>query len=59
MAVVIVAVYLLVVVAGGVRLGRFARAAAAAQLLAFSTQSSIASLPAMAEAVQAGLDRLG
>jgi Na+/H+-dicarboxylate symporter len=55
MAVVVFAVYLLVVVAGGVRLGRFARAAAAAQLLAFSTQSSIASLPAMVEAVQAGL----
>ncbi len=53
--VVIVAVYLLAVLLGGVPLGRFARAAAAAQLVAFSTQSSIASLPAMVEAVQLGL----
>ncbi|RAK51368.1 dicarboxylate/amino acid:cation symporter [Phenylobacterium deserti] len=39
-------------VAGGVPLMRFARAVGPAQLVAFSTQSSIASLPAMTLAVQ-------
>lgn len=41
--------YPLVVVFGRVSLGRFARAAAPAQVVAFSTQSSLASLPVMVE----------
>jgi Na+/H+-dicarboxylate symporter len=49
---IILLVYPLAVVGGGMSLGRFAKAAAAAQLVAFSTQSSIASLPAMVEAAQ-------
>lgn len=43
-------VYPLVMVAGRIGLGRFARAALPAQAIAFSTQSSIASLPAMIQA---------
>ena len=39
--------YAVAALAGGVRPWRFARAAAPAQVVAFSTQSSIASLPAM------------
>lgn len=41
------------VVAGGVSPGRFARVAAPAQAVAISTQSSLASLPAMIEAAPA------
>ena len=40
-------VYPLVILLGRIAPGRFARAALPAQLIAFSTQSSIASLPAM------------
>ncbi len=43
-------VYPMVMVAGRIGLGRFARAALPAQAIAFSTQSSIASLPAMIQA---------
>lgn len=41
--------YPLVMVFGRLSLGRFARAAAPAQVVAFSTQSSLASLPVMVE----------
>lgn len=43
-------VYPLVMIAGRIGLGRFVRAAIPAQAIAFSTQSSIASLPAMIQA---------
>lgn len=43
-------VYPLVVIAGRIAPGRFARVALPAQAIAFSTQSSIASLPAMIQA---------
>ncbi|MFS0773048.1 dicarboxylate/amino acid:cation symporter [Sphingomonas sp. 1P08PE] len=43
-------VYPVVGIAGRIGIGRFARAIAPAQAIAFSTQSSIASLPAMIEA---------
>jgi Na+/H+-dicarboxylate symporter len=46
------AAYPLAVLAGKVPLLRFVRAAAPAQLVAFSTQSSVASLPAMIDAAQ-------
>lgn len=49
------AMYPLAVLAGRVTLGDFVRAAAPAQLVAFSTQSSIASMPAMIQAVRARL----
>lgn len=42
--------YPMVMIAGRIGLGRFARAAVPAQAIAFSTQSSIASLPAMIQA---------
>ena len=45
----ILTIYLLAVIGGGVRLGAFIRAVAPAQLVALSTQSSLASLPAMVE----------
>lgn len=48
--------YPLVVIFGRVSLGRFARAAAPAQVVAFSTQSSLASLPVM---VERAVDMLG
>jgi proton glutamate symport protein len=48
--------YPLVVVFGRVGLARFARAAAPAQVVAFSTQSSLASLPVM---VERAVDALG
>lgn len=48
--------YPLVMVFGRVSLGRFARAAAPAQVVAFSTQSSLASLPVM---VERAVDMLG
>lgn len=46
------AIYPLVVLVGRTPLTRFARAAMPAQMVAFSTQSSIASLPAMVEATE-------
>ena len=49
-------VYPLVVVLGRIAPGRFARAAFPAQAIAFSTQSSIASLPAMIQASDGPLD---
>lgn len=48
-------VYPLVVIFGRIAPGRFARAALPAQIIAFSTQSSIASLPAMIAASDEGL----
>ena len=48
--------YPLVMIFGRVSLGRFARAAAPAQVVAFSTQSSLASLPVM---VERAVDMLG
>ena len=48
--------YVVAVVWGRVGLGRFARAAAPAQVVAFSTQSSLACLPVMVERAR---DRLG
>lgn len=44
--------YVLVALRGGVGVGAFARAAAPVQALAFSTQSSLACLPAMLERAQ-------
>jgi Na+/H+-dicarboxylate symporter len=49
-------VYPAAVLLGRVRLGLFARVALPPQAIAFSTQSSIASLPAMIEASDTGLD---
>ncbi len=51
-----VLVYLVVRVASGVGIGRFARAVAPAQAIACSTQSSIASLPAMIDATSGPLE---
>jgi len=48
--------YVVAVVFGRIGLGRFARGAAPAQVVAFSTQSSLASLPAMVERAR---DHLG
>jgi proton glutamate symport protein len=48
--------YPLVMIFGKISLGRFARAAAPAQVVAFSTQSSLASLPVM---VERAVDNLG
>lgn len=48
--------YVVAVLWGRVSLGRFARAAAPAQVVAFSTQSSLACLPVMVERAR---DRLG
>ena len=48
--------YVVAVVFGRVSLGRFARAVAPAQVVAFSTQSSLACLPVMVERAR---DRLG
>ena len=48
--------YPLAIIFGKVSLGRFARAAAPAQVVAFSTQSSLASLPVM---VERAVDSLG
>jgi Na+/H+-dicarboxylate symporter len=52
---IIFALYPVVVVWARQPLGRFARAVAPAQTVAFSTQSSLASLPAMLEGTQARL----
>ena len=48
--------YVVAVIAGRIGLGRFARGAAPAQVVAFSTQSSLACLPVM---VERAIDRLG
>ena len=49
------ALYPLVALAGGVPVRRFARAALPAQAVAFSTRSSLASLPAMVEGAERGM----
>jgi proton glutamate symport protein len=48
--------YPVAVIVGRVPLRRFARAALPAQLIAFSSSSSIASLPALVESAEQGLD---
>ena len=53
--VVILLLYPVVAVFGGIPLSRFARAALPAQLIAFSSSSSIASLPALIESGERGL----
>jgi Na+/H+-dicarboxylate symporter len=50
--VITLALYPVVMTRRGLSLGRFARATAPAQMVAFSTQSSLASLPAMLEGAQ-------
>src|SRR6185503_20101733 len=52
---VVVLVYPVVAVFGGLSVGRFARAALPAQLIAFSSSSSIVSLPALIESGERGL----
>ena len=52
---VILLIYPVVAIFGGVPIGRFARAALPAQLIAFSSSSSIASLPALIESGERGL----
>jgi Na+/H+-dicarboxylate symporter len=52
---VVLLLYPVVAVLGGVPIGRFARAALPAQLIAFSSSSSIASLPALVESAEEGL----
>ena len=52
---VILLLYPIVAVFGGIPIGRFARAALPAQLIAFSSSSSIASLPALIESGERGL----
>ena len=47
--------YPVVALAGGIPIRRFARAALPAQLIAFSSSSSIASLPALVESAELGL----
>lgn len=53
--VVMLLLYPVVAVLGGIPLSRFARAALPAQLIAFSSSSSIASLPALIESGERGL----
>ena len=53
---VILLLYPVVAVFGGVPIGLFARAVLPAQLIAFSSSSSIASLPALVESAELGLD---
>jgi len=53
--VVVLLIYPIVAVFGGISIGRFARAALPAQLIAFSSSSSIASLPALIESGERGL----
>ncbi|HKW08830.1 MAG TPA: cation:dicarboxylase symporter family transporter [Gemmatimonadaceae bacterium] len=48
-------IYPIVALFGGIPIGRFARAALPAQLIAFSSSSSIASLPALIESGERGL----
>ena len=50
-----IAMYVVIALTGGVSLARFARAALPAQAVAFSTQSSLASLPAMLTGAQTTL----
>jgi len=52
---VILILYPVVALLGGIPVGRFARAALPAQLIAFSSSSSIASLPALIESGERGL----
>ncbi|HEY8308951.1 MAG TPA: cation:dicarboxylase symporter family transporter, partial [Gemmatimonadaceae bacterium] len=52
----ICALYLIAVVAGGMSFTRFARAIAPAQIVGFSSRSSLASLPPMIEAADRQLD---
>jgi Na+/H+-dicarboxylate symporter len=52
---VILLIYPVVALFGGISIGRFARAALPAQLIAFSSSSSIASLPALIESGERGL----
>ena len=52
---VILLIYPVVAAVGGIPIGRFARAALPAQLIAFSSSSSIASLPALIESGERGL----
>ena len=52
---VILLIYPVVAVFGGVGIARFARAALPAQLIAFSSSSSIASLPALIDSAERGL----
>ena len=54
--VVILLLYPVVAVFGRIPIGRFARAALPAQLIAFSSSSSIATLPALIESGESGLD---
>ena len=53
--VVILLLYPVVAIFGGIPIRRFARAALPAQLIAFSSSSSIASLPALVESAEEGL----
>lgn len=53
---VILLLYPVVALFGGVPMGRFARAALPAQLIAFSSSSSIASLPSLIESGERGLE---
>ena len=48
--------YPVVAIAGGIPMRRFARAVLPAQLIAFSSSSSIASLPALVESAERGLE---
>jgi Na+/H+-dicarboxylate symporter len=52
---VILLTYPIVALFGGISIGRFARAALPSQLIAFSSSSSIASLPALIESGERGL----
>lgn len=52
----ILLIYPIVALFAGVSVGRFARAALPAQLIAFSSSSSIASLPALIESGERGLE---
>ena len=52
---IILLLYPVVAVFGGIPIGRFARAALPAQLIAFSSSSSLATLPAMIETGERGL----
>ncbi|MFI5228887.1 MAG: dicarboxylate/amino acid:cation symporter [Gemmatimonadales bacterium] len=54
--VIILLIYPIVAVFGGISVRRFARAALPAQLIAFSSSSSIASLPALIESGERGLE---
>jgi len=55
MVVLTAALYVVMRVAGGIRMGAFARAAAPAQVVAFGTHSSMAALPAMLEGAETRL----